>query len=62
MRFVDSVWANAAAASIADRTDPMPNIRTANKRHKHAIVEQIARTKAAERAALADAKPVPPAE
>jgi hypothetical protein len=40
---------------------PMPNIRTANKRHKHAIVEQIARTKAAERAALEEAKPVKPA-
>ena len=39
----------------------MPNIRTANKRHKHAIVEQIARTKAAERAALDEAKPVKPA-
>ncbi len=39
----------------------MPNIRTVNKRHKHAIVEQVARNKAAERAALAETKPVKPA-
>ena len=38
----------------------MPNIRTANKRHKHAIVEQIARNKAAERAALSETKPATP--
>ena len=57
-RCVDAVRANAAAVIFPIGNPSMPNIRTVNKRHKHAIVEQVARTKAAERAALVDAKPV----
>ena len=36
----------------------MPNIRSVNRRHKRAIVANLARAKAAERAALAPVEPV----
>lgn len=36
----------------------MSNIRTANKRHKRAIVSGHARNKAAQKAPVANAKPV----
>jgi len=40
----------------------MSNIRTANKRHKRAITAAVVRTKAAQVAAVAPAKPVPAAQ
>ena len=40
----------------------MPNIRTANRRHKRTIVANLARAKAAERAAVEAAEPAKSAE
>lgn len=40
----------------------MPNIRSVNRRHKRAIVANLARTKAAERAAIEAAEPAKSAE
>jgi hypothetical protein len=52
----------SAAAETQQTGCTMPNIRTANRRHKRTIVANLARAKAAERAAIEVAEPAKSAE